>query len=372
MSVSARMKSNVCRHSLSLFLLFLSAFFFPRAEALTKQRGLNLSVSAVLVFGDSTVDPGNNNYIQTPFRSNFPPYGRDFENQEPTGRFTDGRLATDFIASYVGLKEYVPPYLDPTLSLEELMTGVSFASAGSGFDPLTPRISNTIEIPKQVEYFKEYRKRLELAIGKERTDNLIKKAIFVISAGTNDLVVNYFTLPVRRKSYTISGYQHFLMQQVEQLIQNLWDQGARRIAFVGLPPIGCLPVVITLNSDNAFLQRGCIEELSLVAKDYNSKLQNKLKAIQKNLAHLGSKIFYIDIYGPVTNMIRGYDKFGFEEVTNGCCGSGIVEASFLCNPNSYVCPDASKYVFWDSIHPTEKTYYIVFKALRHVVDMISN
>lgn len=80
-------------------------------------------------------------------------------------------------------------------------------------------MQNTIEIPKQVEYFKEYRKRLELAIGKERTDNLIKKAIFVISAGTNDLVVNYFTLPVRRKSYTISGYQHFLMQHVEQLIQ---------------------------------------------------------------------------------------------------------------------------------------------------------
>ena len=97
MSVSARMKSNVCRHSVSLLLLFLSAFFFPRAEALTKQRGSNLSVSAVLVFGDSTVDPGNNNYIQTPFRSNFPPYGREFENQEATGRYTDGRLATDFI-----------------------------------------------------------------------------------------------------------------------------------------------------------------------------------------------------------------------------------------------------------------------------------
>lgn len=44
-------------------------------------------------------------------------------------------------ASYVGLKEYLPPYLDPNLSMEDLMTGVSFASAGSGFDPLTPRIS---------------------------------------------------------------------------------------------------------------------------------------------------------------------------------------------------------------------------------------
>lgn len=49
-------------------------------------------------------------------------------------------------ASYVGIKEYVPPYLDPTLSMEELMTGVSFASAGSGFDPLTPRISVSLSL----------------------------------------------------------------------------------------------------------------------------------------------------------------------------------------------------------------------------------
>lgn len=46
-------------------------------------------------------------------------------------------------ASYVGLKkELLPAYLDPTITnIEELMTGVTFASAGSGFDPLTPRIS---------------------------------------------------------------------------------------------------------------------------------------------------------------------------------------------------------------------------------------
>lgn len=44
-------------------------------------------------------------------------------------------------ASYLGVKKYVPPYLDPTLSIQELVTGVSFASAGSGYDPLTPNLS---------------------------------------------------------------------------------------------------------------------------------------------------------------------------------------------------------------------------------------
>lgn len=63
--------------------------------------GSKSTVSSVYVFGDSTVDPGNNNYVNTPFKSDFPPYGRDFPNQSPTGRFTNGKLGTDFIGIYI-------------------------------------------------------------------------------------------------------------------------------------------------------------------------------------------------------------------------------------------------------------------------------
>ena len=55
------------------------------------------TISAVFVFGDSTVDPGNNNYLPTIARGNFPPYGKDFENHVPTGRFSNGRLVPDFV-----------------------------------------------------------------------------------------------------------------------------------------------------------------------------------------------------------------------------------------------------------------------------------
>ncbi|KAL6991142.1 hypothetical protein U1Q18_009261 [Sarracenia purpurea var. burkii] len=180
----------------------------------------NNSFSAVFVFGDSTVDPGNNDYVSTAIlKANFPPYGRDFMNHMPTGRFTNGRLATDYVVSYLSIKEYVPPYLDPTLGIEELMTGVSFASAGSGFDSLTAQISGAISIPKQLEYFKEYKTRLETAIGKKRTQILIEKAGFIVSAGTNDFVVNYFGPSNRRETYSVSGYQQFLIHHVEQLIK---------------------------------------------------------------------------------------------------------------------------------------------------------
>lgn len=61
---------------------------------------------------------------------------------------------------------------------------------------------------------------------------------------------------------------------------------------------------------------------------------------------------------------------GFEEVSSGCCGSGYLEVSFMCNPKSYVCSNTSAYVFFDSIHPSEKTYFNIFMSLRPIYDSI--
>jgi hypothetical protein len=42
----------------------------------------------------------------------------------------------------LGVKELLPAYRDPTLQPEDFLTGVSFASGGAGYDPLT----STIEV----------------------------------------------------------------------------------------------------------------------------------------------------------------------------------------------------------------------------------
>ena len=48
---------------------------------------------------------------------------------------------------------------------------------------------------------------------------------------------------------------------------------------------------------------------------------------------------------------------GFETSNRGCCGTGLIEVGVTCNSNTTVTfPDMSKYVFWDSVHSTEKTY----------------
>lgn len=46
-----------------------------------------------------------------------------------------------FTAKALGIKELLPTYLDPHTQSEDLLTGVSFASGGMGYDPQTSKIA---------------------------------------------------------------------------------------------------------------------------------------------------------------------------------------------------------------------------------------
>ena len=67
--------------------------------------------AALIVFGDSIVDPGNNNGINTIIKADFPPYGHDFLNHRPTGRFCNGRIPTDFIGILICMYLYTYIYI---------------------------------------------------------------------------------------------------------------------------------------------------------------------------------------------------------------------------------------------------------------------
>ena len=45
------------------------------------------------------------------------------------------------LAAELEIKELLPAYLDPNLQPQGLITGVCFASGGSGYDPLTPKLA---------------------------------------------------------------------------------------------------------------------------------------------------------------------------------------------------------------------------------------
>jgi hypothetical protein len=85
--------------STKCFFLFSAFAVFCTTEAVIKIPG-NETLSAVIIFGDSIVDTGNNNDLNTIAKCNFLPYGRDFNGGMPTGRFSNGKVPSDLLGLY--------------------------------------------------------------------------------------------------------------------------------------------------------------------------------------------------------------------------------------------------------------------------------
>ncbi|KAI9120689.1 hypothetical protein K1719_007722 [Acacia pycnantha] len=323
-----------------------------------RQLAAQYNVSCLLVFGDSSVDPGNNNVLPTMVKSNFPPYGKDFFNGHPTGRFSNGRLASDFIAEAVGYRRIVPAFLDPNLKPSDLPHGVSFASAASGYDDFTANISSVLPVSKQLEYFEHYKIHLRKQVGVERAEFIVRNALYIISMGTNDFLQNYFLDPTRPKQFSMPQFQNLLLSRFSYTIQGMHKLGAKRIVVVGVPPMGCMPLAKALQN-----KRNCVPSLNRVSSSFNTRLLRQLAILK---AKLGLKTAYVDVYNSILNVVSDPKKHGFEEGSKGCCGTGTVEYGESCR-GMETCSDPSKYVFWDAVHPTEMMYKIVADAAIHSV-----
>ncbi|KAK9091974.1 hypothetical protein Syun_026885 [Stephania yunnanensis] len=272
-------------------------------------------VPAVIVFGDSTVDAGNNNGISTLLKSNFMPYGRDFEGGKPTGRFSNGRVPGDFISEAFGCKPAVPAYLDPSFTIKDFATGVVFASAGTGYDNATSDVLSVIPLWKELDYFKDYQTKLRAYLGPQKADETLTEALYIIIAWIRS------TEDIHRR-HTADG-------------------------------------VFALERNRNGLRGGaCVEEYNNVAKEFNGKLAGLVVRLNNRLP--GIKVVFSNPYDELLNIIQNPSQFGFENVAVSCCASGMFEMGFMCNRfNPFTCTDANKYVFWDSFHPTERANALI-------------
>ncbi|KAI4964478.1 hypothetical protein ZWY2020_005688 [Hordeum vulgare] len=281
-------------------------------------------VPALVVFGDSIVDPGNNNDIHTIIKANFPPYGHDFgADHRPTGRFCNGRIPTDFIASKLGLKYLLPAYLQqsPNLTAHDLLTGVSFASGGTGYDPLTAQLASVISMTDQLRMFHDYKAKVRALAGDAALSEILSKGVFAVCAGSDDVANTYFTMRAR------SSYSH-----------------ADYASLIRTPSGG--------------MARGCSSGHNEIAEMINAGMGTAVESLKAR--HPGAKVVLMDIYGFLMDMMLRPQGYGFKESTLGCCGTGMMEVSVLCNGvTSAVCGDVADYLFWDSYHPTEKAYGIL-------------
>lgn len=64
---------------------------------------------AMFIFGDSALDPGNNNNLWTTAKANFFPNGIDFPGG-PTGRFCNGFTMADYLGTHRRIKQMIINY----------------------------------------------------------------------------------------------------------------------------------------------------------------------------------------------------------------------------------------------------------------------
>ncbi|PIN04250.1 Triacylglycerol lipase [Handroanthus impetiginosus] len=305
-------------------------------------------VPALCIFGDSVVDVGNNNNLQTLIKANFPPYGRDFVTHRPTGRFCNGKLATDFAAEYLGFNSYPPAYLSQDARGENILNGVNFASAASGYYDRTAEIYRAITLRQQLAYYKDWQSKVVNLVGRAIANDIFSGGIHLISAGSSDFILNYYVDSILRV-YSPDQFSDILMRSYSSLVQSLYNLGARRIGVTTLPPTGCLPAAITLFGLGS---NKCVARMNQDAVSFNNKLNTTSQNLKTNLP--GLKLVVFDIYQPLQDLIANPGDSGFFESRRGCCGTGIIETSFLCNVGSVgTCSNATGYVFWDAFHPSE-------------------
>ncbi|CAA7391505.1 unnamed protein product [Spirodela intermedia] len=334
-----RMRSFLLAAALSATLFLLTA--------------ANDRTPAVYVFGDSSVDVGNNNYLPGNLgKVNFRPNGIDYPGGKPTGRFSNGYNVADFLAMKVGLKKSPPAYL--SLTSDAQMHGVNFASGGSGILNAT---NFSVSLNKQIDYFERITHSQKTRLGDAATSLFLSQSLFVVSTGSNDFSVFLGNLQLLNGTQ-IHEIMGFLTQQFKNQLKMLYELGARKLVVFGTSQVGCAPLLrrTTPSGD-------CIEELNEVSRLFS----NAVEVLLHDLASTSKGLSYtfVDSYRVMAPVLSNPSKYGFSEIKSACCGSGTLNAESACTPNATYCSSRLGHLFWDRTHLTEAAQRLIAEVAYH-------
>ncbi|XP_028556995.1 LOW QUALITY PROTEIN: GDSL esterase/lipase At1g71250 [Dendrobium catenatum] len=339
-------------------------------------------VPAMFVFGDSLIDPGNNNQLLTLAKANFRPHGIDFQ-EGTTGRFCNGGTVADHLGK---LFFYILGYQGKRIPMDEQL---------QNFNATIEELSTMLL---------------------DKTQDHIRRSLFLLAPGSNDYINNYLLpLSKRRSKYTPEAFANLLIQQFGRQLkvrqknspllldnydkarnskpfcfgkcQDLYDLGARKFVIANISPIGCIPNQLTAQDSDT---GACVESVNLMASHYNRKLKEMVDQYNAQLKE--STFLYWDAFSFGINVIQNYANYGnhlnplkyitkdvkslmftkaslvihdegFKSQNTACCGGGKWKGQIICLPVLSPCQNRSEYVFWDPYHPTDAFNVIASKDL---------
>ncbi|KAJ4950964.1 hypothetical protein NE237_027796 [Protea cynaroides] len=337
-----KMENTNCRSVVNATKWFISIILV----VLYLSRFVNGSpkITGMFVFGDSLIDNGNNNYLSSLAKSNYRPYGIDFE-QGPTGRFSNGRTIIDLLGDKLGFP-LLPAFADPSTVGRKVRNGVNYGSAAGGILDISGQyLGQRFSLRQQVINFEVTLGELMIQLHgiHMNISEYLAKSMAVMALGSNDYLNNYLLPSLYPTSffYNSSDFADLLIKRYTRQILALHSLGIRKFFLAGLGPLGCIP---------SQLARGrCVKSVNDMVEMFNERL--RLVVDQLNANHPGSIFVYGNTYGILGDILNNQASYGFKVSTGGCCILGMNQG--ICYPFTTPCPNRKEYVFWDAFHPTQ-------------------
>lgn len=271
------------------------------------------TVERMVSFGDSLSDKGNS---LNDFSWQFPQRWGWFN-----GRFSNGRVWTEYLANTAGLTLY------------------NWAIGGAETDHARFVINS---LDEQVASFAEYARP---AFGYD-----ISRTLFTVLIGANDFMNDGRT--------DIGSVNDVLGRQAKALTR-LGRMGAKRILILNLPDISTTP---------SFRMRSDMDRLLIHDKTrlYNEWLPDLAKRVA---ADTGADIRIVDMAGALKELLDDPARYGITNTTQSCLnlpddtfGNYFRKQSTRpgCRPDEYV--------FWDHVHPTTRVHRLIAERAFQVAD----
>jgi phospholipase/lecithinase/hemolysin len=185
--------------------------------------------------------------------------------------------------------------------------------------------------------------------------NHLSQCIFTVGMGSNDYLNNYF-MPIvypTSQQYTPEQYADVLIDQYSQQLRVLYNNGARKVALMGVGQIGCSPNELAQHSPDGTT---CVSQINGAVDLFNQKL---VALVDQFNALPGAHFTYINFYGIFQGILRAPGSNGITVTNRGCCGVGRNNGQVTCLPFQTPCANRNEYLFWDAFHPTEAANILV-------------
>ncbi|KAI3687766.1 hypothetical protein L1987_81469 [Smallanthus sonchifolius] len=347
--------------SYTFFLLFLFVIAGETVWANEEDRKVangGFRPTKLFVFGDSYSDTGNNpKSLASSWKT---PYGVTFPGK-PAGRYSDGRILTDYVARFMGIKSPLP-YQWKKYGENKLQYGINFACGGTGvFDTgnMQPNMSTQIGFLEGLIKQTVYTKRD------------LDSSLALVTVSGNDY-----------GAYTASGgpeqgLPSFISRVVNQMginLKRIHDMGVRKVVVTALQPVGCLPKQTIFSS-----YQQCNETDNSAATLHNQLLQQAVTTL--NNSTKGSSFLVLDLFSSFNTVLKNKGDFTgslkFDTPLKPCCvgKKGDANCGSLDENGKAlytVCNEPGSTFFWDSLHPSEAGWRAVYLTLRSSLNQIYN